>query len=175
MMLSYKTRRRLSLLILLVGLPLYIVAAVTILNWLDRPPIWVEVPVYLILGFLWMVPFRFVFIGIGQVDPDTNRLGIAGRCYKSTVAEAGDDHLALRAIEHGGVDDASIRVLSGERENPAWVGRGKERLAICHIRRRGVRTRRIEGRDRHRVFACRWRRGCNRDDLWGCARPTAPG
>jgi len=70
MMLSYKTRRRLSLLILLVGLPLYIVAAVTILNWLDRPPIWVEVPVYVILGFLWMVPFRFVFIGIGQVDPE---------------------------------------------------------------------------------------------------------
>ena len=73
MNLAYKTRRRLSLLILLVGLPLYIVAAVTILNWMDRPPIWVEVPVYLVLGFLWMVPFRFVFTGIGQVDPATQQ------------------------------------------------------------------------------------------------------
>jgi len=72
-MLAYKTRRRLSLLILLVGLPLYVVAAVTILNWLDRPPIWVEVPVYLLLGFLWMLPFRFVFVGIGKPDPDVKQ------------------------------------------------------------------------------------------------------
>lgn len=73
MTLSYKSRRRLSLLILLVGLPLYIVVAVSILNWLDRPPIWVEVPVYLVLGFLWMLPFRFVFIGIGQTDPESKQ------------------------------------------------------------------------------------------------------
>jgi len=70
MKLTYKTRRRLSLLILLVGLPLYVVAAVTLVNLLDRPPIWVEVPVYLVLGFLWMLPFRFVFLGVGQVDPE---------------------------------------------------------------------------------------------------------
>jgi len=69
MQLSYKTRRRLSLLILLVGLPVYIVVAVTILNWLDRPRLWVEVLVYMALGFLWMLPFRFVFLGIGQSDP----------------------------------------------------------------------------------------------------------
>jgi len=70
MTLSYKSRRRLSLLILLVGLPLYIVVAVTIVNLLDRPPIWVEVPIYLGLGFVWMLPFRFVFLGIGQADPE---------------------------------------------------------------------------------------------------------
>ena len=70
MKLAYKTRRRLSLLILLVGLPLYIVAAVTVVTLLDRPPIWVEVPVYIGLGFLWMIPFRFVFLGIGQADPE---------------------------------------------------------------------------------------------------------
>ena len=70
MTLAYKTRRRLSLLLLLVGLPLYVVAAVTVVNWLDRPPIWVEVPVYVVLGFLWMLPFRFVFLGIGQADPE---------------------------------------------------------------------------------------------------------
>jgi hypothetical protein len=68
--LSYKARRRWSLVILLIGLPLYIVAAVSLVNWMDRPPIWAELLVYIGLGFLWMMPFRFVFVGIGQADPD---------------------------------------------------------------------------------------------------------
>jgi Protein of unknown function (DUF2842) len=70
MPLGYRARRRLSLLILLVGLPVYIVAAVTLVNALDRPPIWLELLVYVLLGFLWMLPFRFVFRGVGQPDPD---------------------------------------------------------------------------------------------------------
>ena len=70
MSMSYKTRRRLSLLILLVGMPIYVVAAVTLLNWLDRLPLWAEVPVYIVVGVAWVLPFRFVFTGIGQVDPD---------------------------------------------------------------------------------------------------------
>ena len=44
MALSYRTRRRLSLLILLVGMPLYVVAAVTMLNLFDRPPFWCARP-----------------------------------------------------------------------------------------------------------------------------------
>ncbi len=70
MALSYKARRRWSLFILLIGLPAYIVAAVSLVDWLDRPPFWLELVVYIGLGFLWMVPFRFVFIGIGQADPE---------------------------------------------------------------------------------------------------------
>lgn len=70
MALSYKARRRWSLVILLIGLPAYIVAAVTLVNMLDRPPIWAEFLVYLGLGFLWMMPFKFVFRGVGQPDPD---------------------------------------------------------------------------------------------------------
>ena len=70
MALSYRARRRWSLVILLVGLPLYIVAAVSLVNWLDRPPLWLEAVIYVGLGFLWMVPFRAVFRGIGQPDPD---------------------------------------------------------------------------------------------------------
>lgn len=70
MALSYKTRRRWSLVILLVGLPLYIVAVVTVLNWLNRPPIWLEFIVYVVLGLLWALPFRFIFRGVGQADPD---------------------------------------------------------------------------------------------------------
>lgn len=70
MALSYKARRRWSLVILLIGLPLYIVAAVTVVNWLGRPPFWLELLVYVVLGFLWALPFRAVFRGIGKPDPD---------------------------------------------------------------------------------------------------------
>lgn len=70
MTLSYRARRRWSLVILLVGLPLYVVAAVTLMNAMVRFPIWLEVPIYVVLGFLWILPFRAVFSGIGQADPD---------------------------------------------------------------------------------------------------------
>ena len=69
MALSYKARRRWSLVILLVGLPVYIIVAVTILNLLGRPPIWVELLVYILLGILWALPFKSVFKGIGQAPP----------------------------------------------------------------------------------------------------------
>ena len=69
MALSYKARRRWSLVILLIGLPVYIVLAVNIIDLFDRPPFWVELAVYVGLGFLWMLPFRFVFLGVGQADP----------------------------------------------------------------------------------------------------------
>ena len=74
MALSYKARRRWSLVIILVGLPLYIVAAVTLVNWADsvfgRQIGAVEFAIYVILGFLWAVPFRSVFRGVGKADPD---------------------------------------------------------------------------------------------------------
>jgi hypothetical protein len=70
MALSYKTRRRLSLLVLVVGLPAYIVVAVSLVNWLDRPSIWVELAIYVGLGLAWIVPLRPVFLGVGQPDPD---------------------------------------------------------------------------------------------------------
>ena len=69
-MLSYKARRRLSMLILLVGLPLYIVVAVNVIALFDRPSILVEVLVYVSLGVLWAFPFKYVFRGVGQADPD---------------------------------------------------------------------------------------------------------
>ncbi|MDP4032786.1 MAG: DUF2842 domain-containing protein [Pseudorhodobacter sp.] len=69
MALSYRTRKRLSLLILLVGMPLYVVVAVTVVNAMGRPPFWLELLVYIGLGFLWIVPFRAVFRGVGQPDP----------------------------------------------------------------------------------------------------------
>ncbi len=70
MALSYKARRRWALVILLLGMPAYIVAVVTVLNLLGRPPFWAELLVYVVLGIVWIVPFKFVFRGIGQADPD---------------------------------------------------------------------------------------------------------
>lgn len=70
MPLSYKARRRWSLFILIIGLPAYIIVAVTIMNWLGRPSLWVELAVYVGLGILWALPFKAIFKGIGQADPD---------------------------------------------------------------------------------------------------------
>lgn len=73
--LSYKARRRWALMILLVGLPIYIMIAVTIMNSLNRPPILVEFLIYIVLGVIWALPFKFVFRGIGQADPDEGKHG----------------------------------------------------------------------------------------------------
>jgi len=70
MALSYKARRRWSLIILLIGLPAYIVVAVSVVNMLDRPPVWAELLIYVGLGFLWIIPFKFIFLGVGKADPD---------------------------------------------------------------------------------------------------------
>ena len=67
---SWKTRRRLSLVLLLVWLPLFVVAAVTVTGWFDRPPIWLEVAIYAALGIVWALPFRAVFRGVGREDPN---------------------------------------------------------------------------------------------------------
>ena len=70
MALSYKARKRWALVILLVGMPLYVVVAVNVIDLFERPSILVELAVYVVLGFLWALPFRAVFRGVGQPDPD---------------------------------------------------------------------------------------------------------
>lgn len=73
-MLAYRTRRRLSLLALLVGMPLYILVAVSLVNWAEgrfgRLPLWAEFGVYVALGLLWILPLRPIFRGVGQADPE---------------------------------------------------------------------------------------------------------
>ncbi len=66
MALSHKARRRLSLLLLLVWLPAYVVVAITLVGLLDRPPFWLELAIYAGLGVAWALPFRAVFRGIGK-------------------------------------------------------------------------------------------------------------
>lgn len=72
MSMSYKSRRRWSLVILLIGLPIYIVAAVSIVNMLERPSLLVELAIYVGLGLLWALPFKSVFKGVGRADPDAS-------------------------------------------------------------------------------------------------------
>ncbi len=79
MALSYKARKRWSLVILLVGLPVYVVVSITVVNWLERPPLLVELIVYVVLGFLWITPFKFVFRGVGQADPEADSGESEGR------------------------------------------------------------------------------------------------
>ncbi|MAU50781.1 MAG: hypothetical protein CMN17_00010 [Roseovarius sp.] len=73
MPLSHRARKRWSLVVLLVGMPLWIVAAVTVVNLFDRPPFWLEILVYVGLGFVWIAPLKRLFLGVGQPDPDEPR------------------------------------------------------------------------------------------------------
>jgi len=66
----YRTRRRISAFVLVVALPAYIVAAVTLVGLIERPPILVELAIYVGLGILWALPLRGLFRGIGREDPD---------------------------------------------------------------------------------------------------------
>ena len=70
MALSYKSRRRLSLLILLVGLPLYVAVSLWVISLFDRPPLLLELLVYVVLGVAWALPLKAVFKGVGKADPD---------------------------------------------------------------------------------------------------------
>ncbi|WP_386625743.1 DUF2842 domain-containing protein [Sulfitobacter geojensis] len=70
MALSYKARRRWSLVVLLVAMPLYIVVAVNVVALFERPCLLVELLVYVVLGVVWVLPLKGIFKGVGQADPD---------------------------------------------------------------------------------------------------------
>jgi hypothetical protein len=70
MSLSFRTRKRLAILILLVGLPLYIVLAVNVVEMFDRPGFLTELVIWVALGMVWALPLKAIFRGVGQPDPD---------------------------------------------------------------------------------------------------------
>ncbi|MEO0922997.1 MAG: DUF2842 domain-containing protein [Pseudomonadota bacterium] len=74
MALSYKARRRWSLLILLVALPLYIVVAVNVADSLraryEGFTLVTELVVFVAVGVVWAIPLKPIFKGVGQADPD---------------------------------------------------------------------------------------------------------
>ncbi len=71
---TYKARKRLALFILVVGLPVYILVASTIMSVMLNQQVrfaWpVELLIYILLGIGWVFPLKWVFKGIGQPDPD---------------------------------------------------------------------------------------------------------
>ena len=67
------TRRRLAILVLVVGLPAWIVAATTLVGLFERPPFLVELAVYVGLGLIWILPLRRLFLGIGRAEADAAR------------------------------------------------------------------------------------------------------
>jgi len=77
MAMSYKARRRWSLVVLLVFMPLYIVIVAALMS---RVGTWfldlgilgkiLQFVIFVILGVIWIFPFKNVFMGVGQADPD---------------------------------------------------------------------------------------------------------
>mgnify|MGYP005726674503 CR=1 FL=1 len=67
---SYKLKRRLSLLILVVGLPVYIILIVNLISSFDRPNLVVELLIYLLSGVVWAFPLKSVFRGVGQAEEE---------------------------------------------------------------------------------------------------------
>ena len=70
MPLSHRTRRRLSLLVLVVVMPAWIASAWYVMSLIERPSIWLELAIYIALGVVWVLPFKGIFRGVGQADPD---------------------------------------------------------------------------------------------------------
>ena len=65
---SYKLKRRLSVFILIVGLPIYVIIIVNLISSFDRPNFLVELLIYLLSGIIWALPLRSVFRGVGQAE-----------------------------------------------------------------------------------------------------------
>ena len=69
---TYKARKRWSLVVLLVGLPLYLALAWGVLSRMElwQLPVAVEFVIYVIFGVAWILPLKPIFKGVGQPDPD---------------------------------------------------------------------------------------------------------
>ncbi len=70
MALSLKARKRWSMVVLLVALPLYIMVAVSVVALFERPPILLELAIYIGLGIVWVFPLKALFRGVGADDPE---------------------------------------------------------------------------------------------------------
>jgi hypothetical protein len=72
MAMSYKARRRWSLVLLLVWLPLYVVLAVSLYAAISPMNKVLEFIYFVVAGVAWALPFKSVFKGIGKPDPDAD-------------------------------------------------------------------------------------------------------
>lgn len=72
MKLTHGRRKILAVLTVCIGLPVYVIIAVNLINRFDRLPTLLELALYVILGIGWIFPLRRVFMGIGKPDPDAS-------------------------------------------------------------------------------------------------------
>ena len=63
---SYRLKRLFALLVLLLWLPLYIVLVLNLLTFFERPNLFIELLIYIIVGVFWAWPFKSLFKGIGK-------------------------------------------------------------------------------------------------------------
>jgi hypothetical protein len=70
MTLSWKARRRWALFALVIALPLYIIVALNVVAFFERPHFLIELVIYAVLGLIWAIPLKRLFLGISQPDPD---------------------------------------------------------------------------------------------------------
>lgn len=75
MSLSWHARRRWSLLVLLVGLPIYIGLALWVVSLFDRPSVWLEFLIYFVLGIAWALPLRAVFLSVARSETEADDRG----------------------------------------------------------------------------------------------------
>ena len=73
MKITYRGRRVLALITLCIGLPVYVVIAVTVIDMFERLPMPLELALYTLLGIGWIFPVRWIFRGVGKADPDQTR------------------------------------------------------------------------------------------------------
>ncbi|WP_138424108.1 DUF2842 domain-containing protein [Maritimibacter alexandrii] len=73
MALSLKARKRWSLVVLLIGLPLWIIVAVNLADLINRDSILVELIVFVVLGVAWILPFKKLFQGVAAMPPEEKR------------------------------------------------------------------------------------------------------
>lgn len=66
---SYRVRKLVCVLVLMIALPAYIVVAATVAGLFDRPPFLLELAVYVGLGVVWTLPLRALFRGMGRAGP----------------------------------------------------------------------------------------------------------
>ena len=66
---SRRTRVLLCFLILVIGMPAWIVVSTTLVGMFERPGFLVELAIYVGLGLVWILPLRRVFLGIGRAEP----------------------------------------------------------------------------------------------------------
>lgn len=66
---THGRRKLLAILVLVLGLPIYIVLATTVLGLFERPSVLVELLIYVALGVAWALPLRGLFRGLAREEP----------------------------------------------------------------------------------------------------------